>query len=109
MGCNLEVIYDADKIISVKGNECPRGKEYAAREMFHPERIVTTTVRVKGAAIPTLPVKTARSIPKGIGIKIVQAASKITITAPVEAGDIIIKDVLGTGVNLIATRTIERI
>ncbi len=108
MGCSLEVTYDADKIVSVKGNECLRGKEYAAKEMFHPERIVTTTVRVKGAAVPVLPVKTARPIPKGLGFKIVQAASKITITAPVKAGDIIIKDVSGTGVNLIATRTIKR-
>lgn len=109
MGCSLEVTYDADKITSVKGNECIRGKEYAEKEIFHPERIVTTTVRIKGAAIPTLPVKTARSVPKGLGLKIVKAASKITVTAPVKTGDIIIKDVLGTGVNLVATRTMERI
>ena len=108
MGCSLEVTYDTDKIISVKGNECPGGKNYASKEIFHPERIVTTTVRIKGAAIPNLPVKTERSVPKGIGSKIVQAASKITVTAPVKTGDIIIRDVLGTGVNLVATRTVER-
>lgn len=109
MGCSLEVTYDPDKIINIRGNECPRGKEYAAKEIFRPERIVTTTVRVKGAAIPTLPVKTARSVPKDLGRKIVQAASTITVTAPVKAQDVIIEDILNTGVSLIATRTVERI
>lgn len=106
MGCSLEVTYDADKIISVKGNECARGKEYAQKEIFHPERVVTTTVRIKGARIPILPVKTEKSVPKEIGCKIVQAASKITVTAPVSRGDIIVKDISGTGVNLVATRTV---
>jgi len=108
MGCNLEVTYDAEKIIDVRGNECPHGKDYAAREIFHPERIVTTTVRIKGGAIGVLPVKTERSVPKDLGGRIVRAASKITVNAPVRTGDVIIENVLGTGVNVIATRTIER-
>jgi len=108
MGCSLDVTYDAEKITDVKGNECPRGKDYAAKEIFHPERIVTTTVRIKGAPIPILPVKTERSVPRDLGRKIVRAASGITVNAPVRTGDVIIRDVLGTGVNLVATRTIER-
>lgn len=108
MGCSLDVTCDAENITCVKGNECPRGKDYAAKEIFHPERIVTTTVRVKGASIPILPVKTETSVPKGIGCRIVRAASKITVNAPVRAGDIVLRDVLGTGVNLVATRTVER-
>lgn len=108
MGCSLEVTYDADKVIGVKGNECLRGKEYASKEIFHPERVVTTTVRIKGARIPTLPVKTAKSVPKDLGLKIVKAASKITVNAPVKLGDIIMKDVLGTGVDLVATRTVMK-
>ncbi len=108
MGCCLEVTYDAEKITGVKGNDCARGKDYAAGEIFHPERIVTTTVRVKGAPIPVLPVKTEKSVPKDLSFKIVRAASKIIVNAPVRAGDIIIQNILGTNVNLIATRTIER-
>ena len=109
MGCSLEVDHDAEKIISVKGNECARGKEYANKEIFNPERVVTTTVRIKGAAVPTLPVKTARAVPKEITLKVVQAASKITVDAPVKRGDIVIENILGTGVNLVATRTLEAI
>jgi CxxC motif-containing protein len=109
MGCNLEVTYDADTIISVKGNECARGKDYAAKEMFHPERVVTTTVRIMGAAIAVLPVKTERSVPKALGRKIVQAATAITVTAPVKTGDVVLANVLGTGVNIVATRSAERV
>jgi CxxC motif-containing protein len=108
MGCRLETEYDAEKIVSVRGNECPRGKEYAAKEIFHPERIVTTTVHIRGASIPVLPVKTSLSVPKDLGPGIVRAASKITIDAPIGTGDIIIRNILGTGANLVATRTAER-
>lgn len=108
MGCCLEVTCEGGKITCLKGNECPRGKDYAAKEMSNPERVVTTTVRIKGASLPVLPVKTGRSIPKELGAGIVKAASKITVNAPVKSGDVIIKDILGTGVNLIATRTMER-
>jgi len=108
MGCCLEVVYDAKKVTAVKGNECPRGKDYAAKEIFHPERTVTTTVRIKGAAFLVLPVKTAKPVPKDLGSGIVRAASKIIVNAPIKAGDIVLHNVLGTGVNLIATRTAER-
>jgi CxxC motif-containing protein len=108
MGCCLEVTYGAENITCVKGNDCARGKDYAVKEIFHPERIVTTTVRVKGASIPVLPVKTEKSVPKDLSFKIVRAASKIVVNAPIRAGDIIIRNILGTNVNLIATRTIER-
>jgi CxxC motif-containing protein len=108
MGCSLEVTYDGGKIASVKGSECPRGKDYAEKEIFHPERVVTTTVRIKGAAVPVLPVKTAKPVPKDLGSKIVQAASKITVNAPVRVGDIIVDNILGTNVSLIATRRAER-
>jgi CxxC motif-containing protein len=108
MGCSLEVTYDEARIVDVKGNECPRGKDYAAKEIFHPERIVTTTVRIQGAAIPVLPVKTAKSVPRKLCGDIVRAASLITVIAPVKAGDVMIKDVLGTGVDLIATRSAKK-
>ncbi len=106
MGCNLDVTYDAEKILDVKGNTCPRGKEYAAKEVFHPERIVTTTVCIRGASLPVLPVKTDKSVPKTLTFKIVQAASKAAVQAPVKVGDVIIGNVLETGINLIATRSL---
>jgi len=108
LGCNLEVTYDKKKIIRVKGNTCKRGEQYAEKEIFHPERIVTTTVRVKGADIPLVPVKTAQSVPKKLSFKIMKEAFSVCVEAPVKTGDVVIKDILGTGVDLVATRNLKR-
>ncbi len=106
LGCSLEVEFDAKKILSVTGNSCKRGAEYAEKEIFHPERIVTTTVKVRGAAIDFLPVKTASSVPKQLTFKVMEAARHIEVKAPVKLGDVIIPDVAGTGVDLVATRSL---
>lgn len=107
MGCNLEVTYDDKKIIEVKGNTCKRGIQYAETEIFHPERIVTTTVRVLGAAIPFVPVKTGKTVPKELTFDVVKRACKVSLRAPVKVGDIVVKNILGTGVDLIATRSLS--
>ena len=106
MGCNLEVTYDDKKIIEVKGNTCKRGVQYAETEIFHPERIVTTTVRVLGAAIGFIPVKTEKTVPKELTFDVVKRACKVSLRAPVKVGDVVVKNILGTGVNLIATRSL---
>ena len=109
MGCNLEVTYDTGKIIEVKGNTCKRGIQYAETEIFHPERIVTTTVRVTGAAIPFVPVKTEKTVSKEHTFDVVKRACRVKLRAPVSLGDIVVEDILGTGVNLVATRSLARV
>ncbi len=107
-GCSLEVEYAGGKIISVKGAECKKGKEYAENEIFHPVRIVTTTVRINCAAIPLLPVRTSDPVPKKLYQAIVREAAGIKVEAPVKCGDVIVKDILGSGADLIASRSLER-
>ena len=106
MGCDLEVTYTPEKIIEVKGNTCKRGITYAETEIFHPERVVTTTVRVKGARIEFVPVKTEKTIPKKLTHSVIKHASGVTLKAPVKVGDIVIKNILNSGVNLIVTRNL---
>ena len=107
MGCRLDVNYDKEKIIDVEGNTCPRGVTYAEKEIFHPERVITTTVKVAGAKIALLPVKTAGSIPKELARKALELAFKVNVKAPVKVGDVIIKNILDTGVDLVATRNLS--
>lgn len=111
IGCELTATVKDDGEISVTGNTCKRGAAYAVTELTAPTRTVTSTVRVNGGAIDRVPVKTARPIPKEKmfdalfgdgGIKSVE------VDAPIEAGDVVIRDVAGTGVDVIATRKIER-
>ena len=106
MGCRLQVEYTKNEILKVTGNTCPRGIIYAAKEIFHPERIVTTTVKISGAEIPLLPVKTSGTVPKELTFKVMELAIKANVEAPVKVGDIIISNILDTGVDLVATRNL---
>jgi CxxC motif-containing protein len=107
MGCSLRVEHDDRRVFATEGNRCKRGLEYAEHEIFHPERVVTTTVRILGGGPPLLPVKTARGVPKALCVPVVMEASRLIVHAPIKAGEVILPDILNTGVELIATRSIE--
>lgn len=107
-GCDIEVEVDGKTIKSMDGNACIRGEKYARAEVLHPERIVTTTVAVKSGNIPLLPVKTQAAIPKDLTAKAVKEAAAITVDAPVRIGDPVIRNILNTGVDLVATRNVDK-
>jgi len=109
LGCYLEIEHNNSEIFSIRGNRCKKGVEYAEHEIFDPRRIVTTTVRISGAQLNLVPVKTDRSVPKKLSFSIVESASKIILKAPVRKGDIIIQNVCGSGANLVTTRSMERV
>jgi CxxC motif-containing protein len=104
MGCALSVKMEGDKVTEVTGNICPRGKAYAEKEVTNPTRIVTTVVRVKDHEM--LSVKTKEDIPKEKMMDCVRALKDVCVEAPIHIGDVIVKDVAGTGVDMIATKEI---
>ena len=103
-GCHLQV----DENLNVTGNMCPRGAIYAKAELTHPVRMVTSSVAVISSVATRLPVKTKDPIPKELIFKIMEEIEKVTVKAPIKIGDVIIKDVLNTGVDIVATKNIER-
>ena len=103
MGCALEVNVEEK---SVTGNTCKRGAIYGIEEVTHPTRVITSTVKVESEIIPMLPVKTEKPLPKELNFKCIEALKSIKVKAPIHVGDIIAKDILGTGVNIVATRTL---
>lgn len=104
MGCPITVqLSDCGGIQEVTGNTCPRGKAYAITECTAPTRMLTSTVKVKGGRTNMVPVKTSQPIPKGMMFDIMKEINKTEIDSPVTLGQIIIKDVLGTGADIIAT------
>lgn len=109
MGCRLTVKLEGNEVISVTGNTCPRGEEYARKECTNPERILTSTVKINGAVHRVLPVITDREIPLGKLFEAMEAIRKVEVDAPVREGDILIEDILGTGANVIASRSMDRI
>ncbi|WP_455582813.1 DUF1667 domain-containing protein [Dysosmobacter sp.] len=104
-GCHLTV--DEAGGYAVTGNGCPRGVEYGKNELLHPVRTVTSTVRVEGAAIARLPVKTDRPLPKEKMFDCMALLNTITVHAPVHTGDILAARILGTEANLVSTKSLE--
>lgn len=105
LGCPLTVTLADGVVTSVAGNTCPRGDAYGRKEVTDPTRIVTTTVPVDGSATERMvSVKTASDIPKGKVFDVVRALADVRAAAPVEIGDVVLADVAGTGVDVIATK-----
>lgn len=106
LGCPLTVEMEGNEVKSVSGNTCPRGAAYAKKELTNPTRIVTSTVRVAGGRLAMVSVKTESDIPKGKIFDCVKALKDVEVVAPVKIGDVIVKNVAGTGVNVIATKNV---
>ena len=105
IGCHLTVTIDGDHV-TVTGNTCPRGAEYGKKEMTDPTRIVTSSVRVTGGELPLVSVKTASDIPKDKIFEVMAEIRRCEVKAPVKIGDVLIADAAGTGVAIVATRTV---
>lgn len=106
LGCALTAVKEEDGTITVTGNTCPRGAEYARNELTDPRRMVTSTVRIADRRNQVVSVKTATDIPKGKIQECVEALKQVEVTTPVHIGDIILKNVADTGVDIVATKTI---
>lgn len=103
-GCHLEV---DENTLEVHGNSCPRGEEYGRNELQNPVRVVTSTVRLKSGTDSRLPVKTDRPIPKHLMLQSVRLLDEVLVKAPVKTGDIVLKNILGTGADFVSTKSVK--
>jgi CxxC motif-containing protein len=105
-GCTLEVTRDGDTIISII-NGCKRGHEYAKQELTDPRRMVATTVKISGGIDPLLPVYTSAPFPKPRIPELLQSLREVELQAPVKMGFAVLKNVLGTGIDILASRDMK--
>jgi len=109
IGCELSVSLDeSGKILKIEGNRCPRGKEYAITEITNPQRILPISVKVEDGEMELVSAKTDKPVPKKKMYEIIEYIKKLKVKAPVKRGDLIVEDILGTGANLVATRTVNK-
>lgn len=108
MGCSLQV-ENIGGTYKVSGNSCKRGEKYGIEEMINPKRMITSTVVIKNAYLSCLPIKTSESVPKEMIFDIIEEIAKKTVEAPIKVGEIIIKNILDTGVDIVSCKTIDRI
>lgn len=106
MGCRMTVQVENGQVVSVSGNVCKRGERYAHQECIAPERMVTAVIPVEGRTMP-VSVKTRSPIPKKDIFNCMRQLSQVKVTPPVQAGTVIVPDVCGSGVDVIATKTVE--
>ncbi len=109
-GCELHVdLSGAEPVVT--GNACARGKKYGIAEATNPVRTLTSTVLIDGISelhpnLKLLPVKVDKPIPKAMMFDGMRIIKTIKVAPPVKAGDIVYKDFLIPGVNLVAGRNI---
>lgn len=107
VGCDIRVtVLDGD-VIAVDGNTCPRALAFARKEVSNPERVFATTVRVEGGKLPVCPVRSRGPVPKSRVFDISREVARQVVKAPIEIGQVILADVCGTGVDIIASRSLN--
>jgi len=99
------VLLEGSRIISIEGNKCPKGIIYVQNEI-DPKRILITVIKVVGGNLPVVSVKTSEPIPKNLRLDAMKILSKVVIKAPIKVGDIVVKNLLELGANVIATRDV---
>ncbi|MGV8907045.1 MAG: DUF1667 domain-containing protein [Acetobacterium sp.] len=108
IGCQMTIEEKIDGTYEVSGNTCKRGPKYAINEMTNPTRVIPTTVVIHNAMLPRLPVKTAQPIPKGQIFDAMAVINQVVVEAPIKTGDIVLKNLLGLGIDVVATRTMDK-
>lgn len=107
-GCALDVDISGREILSVSGNGCPQGENYARKEITNPTRTVTTTVKVRGGRDKMVSVRTRGDIPRQKIFQCMRELKDEEMAAPVHIGDIVAENIAGTGVDVVATREVLR-
>ena len=106
-GCHIMVEGDGEQVLSAEGYSCKRGLEYAGTEYAHPVRILTTTVKLADVANDLLPVRSNQPVPKEKLFACMEVIRSVAVKLPVKRYDVIIPNICGTGVDIVATKTVE--
>ncbi len=114
IGCHLEAEQDKDGILRIRGNRCPRGAVYAREEILDPKRVITATCPLlqtnensNNDAPRRLPVKSTAPCPKGLIRELLTDIYTLKVSAPVKTGAVLIPDWRGTGIDIVATTSVE--
>ncbi len=103
IGCHLEI--DIDNDYAVTGNQCKRGEVYGKKELTNPTRMITSTIVIEGGIYPRIPVITKGEVPKGRIFEVMKEINKVVVKAPIRRGTVVIENVCGTGVDVVASRS----
>lgn len=107
VGCTIQATVEGQELIALQGQSCQRGEAFVREELTNPRRMFTTTVRVRGGKLPLVPVRSSAPLPKGLLMEVAKALRTVELTAPVAQHQVVLANVLGTGVDIITSRPVE--
>ena len=107
-GCEIEAEIADGKILSLEGAACPKGEAYVRQELTDPQRNIATSVLVRGGELPLASVRLTSPVPKARIFDVMEEIRKITVDAPVKAGTVLVKGVLGYDSDVIVTKSVEK-
>ncbi len=106
-GCDLEAeVLEGDNI-EVRGNLCPKGKDYACQEIIHPMRNIATSIRIRGGELPLASVRLDQLIPKDKIFAVMKEIKAVKMNAPVHIGEVVLANVADTGSNVVITKNVK--
>lgn len=108
VGCTLQAIVEGEELIEVEGGRCGRGVDFVREELTDPRRTLTTTVQVEGGTLPLVPVRSEAPLPKERLLDVARVLREVVLSAPVAQHEVVLEDVLGSGVDIITSRSIPR-
>jgi CxxC motif-containing protein len=104
MGCEIKLsVGNKGEITGISGNRCKEGKKYASQEYKNPVRVLTATLRTANSRQPLLPVRTGKPILKKLLLRSMPVLAKVVVKAPVKLGQVVVPNLLNTGIDVIAT------
>jgi len=108
VGCTIEAVIKEGTLVETRGEACRRGVAFVEEELTAPKRMLTTTVRVRGGELPLVPVRSTEPLPKGLVPDVVARLREVELSAPVGEHQVVLADVLGTGVDIVTSRALAR-
>lgn len=109
IGCNLHVTLAEGRVVSIKGNSCKRGAEYARQESTAPRRTLTGTIRITDSVLKLLPVVSESPLPKDRLFDCLKLLQNVSVAAPIKMGDVVLPNIGGLGINILASRNADKL
>lgn len=108
VGCTLEATVEGRELIELRGQACKRGVAFVQEELTAPKRMLTTTVQVRGGALPLVPVRSDKPLPKELLFAVADRLRAVELVAPIVEHQVVLADVFGSGVDIVTSRSLDR-
>ena len=106
-GCIVNIEYKGNEVVQIIGNKCKKGVEFAKEEAIDPKRILTTTLGIDSINFRRIPVRSNKPVSRDKILNITREIKRIKVKPAIKMGDVIAKNFMDTGIDIIASMDIN--